>query len=107
MPVIVFSRGAHAWLNDLKKIDAPILGVDTACPIGDFYDAFNGEVCVQGNLDPILMNTTPEIVKHQTLELLNIMKSRPGHIFNLGHGILPQAKIECMESLVNTVKSFR
>jgi len=106
VPVIVFSRGAHAWKNELKNIGASILGVDTACPIGDFYDAFNGDVCVQGNLDPIIMNTTPEIVERQALDLLDTMKTRPGHIFNLGHGILPQAKIECMESLVETVRNF-
>lgn len=106
VPVIVFSRGAHGWTEDLKRIGAPVLGVDTACPIGEFYDTFGGEIAVQGNLDPVIMNTNPQIVEAQTLEILNTMKTRPGHIFNLGHGILPQARIECMETLVATVKNF-
>lgn len=107
VPVIVFSRGAHAWTEDLARIDADVLGLDTAGPIGKFYDDFSGKVAVQGNMDPVIMNTTPEIVQTQALEILETMKTRPGHIFNLGHGILPQAKIECMESLVTTVRNFK
>jgi len=107
VPVIVFSRGAHNWTQDLKKINADVLGVDWTCPMGEFYDKFDGNVAVQGNLDPVIMNTTPDIVRSQTLDILNTMKTRPGHIFNLGHGILPQAKIECMETLVQTIRNFR
>ncbi|MFQ6611430.1 MAG: uroporphyrinogen decarboxylase family protein, partial [Fidelibacterota bacterium] len=52
------------------------------------------------------LNTTPEIVHNETIKILKNMKSRPGHIFNLGHGILPDAKIECMDALVETVTGF-
>jgi uroporphyrinogen decarboxylase len=61
---------------------------------------------VQGNLDPVLLNTTPEIVGLQTRRMLDDMRERPGHIFNLGHGILPQAKIENVAALVDTVTAF-
>lgn len=107
VPVIVFSRGAHAWTDCLKRIDADVLGVDTACPIGEFYDIFKGKTAVQGNMDPVVMNTTPEIVASQSTDILETMRTRPGHIFNLGHGILPQAHIECMEALVTTVRNFQ
>ncbi len=61
----------------------------------------------QGNLDPVLLNTTPDIVRREATRLLESMRGRPGHIFNLGHGILPEAKIECVEALVATVTGWK
>ena len=61
---------------------------------------------LQGNLDPALLESDPDTVKNATLELLNKMKGDSGHILNLGHGIRPQAKIECMHALVQTVRDF-
>ncbi len=52
------------------------------------------------------MNTEPDIVITEALRILNDFNNRGGHIFNLGHGILPDAKIECMEALIETVTSF-
>ena len=62
------------------------------------------EVAVQGNLDPCLLTTTPAIVAAETKALLTSMRGAPGHIVNLGHGVPPDAKVECIESLVNTVR---
>ncbi len=106
IPVIVFAKGAHHWKNELIRTEASVLGLDWTYPIAKFYDELQGRVAVQGNLDPVLLNTTPEVVIQETQHLLKSMKGRPGHIFNLGHGILPQAKIECMEALVDTVIHF-
>ena len=64
-------------------------------------------VAVQGNFDPVLLNTTPGIVTREATRLLESMRGSAGHIFNLGHGILPQAKIECVEALVTTVTSWK
>ena len=64
-------------------------------------------VALQGNLDPILLNTTPEIVRRETTRLLESMRGTTGHIFNLGHGITPRAKLECMATLVETVTTWR
>ena len=63
-------------------------------------------IAVQGNLDPFLLNTTPEIVAARVQEFLISMEDCNGHIVNLGHGVPPTAKLECIESLVNTVRSF-
>lgn len=106
IPVIVFSRGAHHWIDDLRRIDATILGLDWTYPISRFYDELEGKVAVQGNLEPSLLSTTPQIVEKETLRILKEMDNRPGHIFNLGHGIQPEAKIECMEALVETVRGY-
>ncbi|HYP17731.1 MAG TPA: uroporphyrinogen decarboxylase [Opitutus sp.] len=64
-------------------------------------------VALQGNLDPVLLNTTPEIVRRESSRLLESMRGASGHIFNLGHGIMPHAKIECVEALVETVTRWR
>ena len=55
----------------------------------------------------LLGSSSPEIVRREATRLLNTMGGAPGHIFNLGHGIMPQAKIECMETLVSTVTGWR
>ena len=61
---------------------------------------------MQGNLNPDFINTTPEIVKDETLKILNEFGERKGLIFNLGHGIKPDGKIECMHALVETTINF-
>ena len=62
---------------------------------------------VQGNLDPFLMTTEPGIVTRETLRLLESMRGRSGHIFNLGHGLPPGSKLENIEALVQTVRAFQ
>lgn len=104
IPVIVFSRGAHHWIDDLRRIGADVLGVDWTYHISQFHDALEGNSAVQGNLDPSLLDTTPKIVEAETVRILKEMNNRSGHIFNLGHGIHPEAKIECVEALVETVQ---
>jgi uroporphyrinogen decarboxylase len=69
--------------------------------------AQNIQVALQGNLDPALLSTTPATVRYETLSLLESMRNRPGHIFNLGHGIPPDAKPECVATLVNTVTEWK
>jgi uroporphyrinogen decarboxylase len=65
------------------------------------------KIALQGNLDPVLLNTAPDIVRRETARLLESMRGAPGYILNLGHGILPEAKIECVEALVRTVVEWR
>jgi uroporphyrinogen decarboxylase len=61
---------------------------------------------VQGNLDPFLLTTTPELVAAETTRILREMKGAKGHVFNLGHGVPPNAKLECIQALVETVRSL-
>ena len=62
---------------------------------------------VQGNLDPFLLTTTPDLVAAETSRILGEMRGRPGHIFNLGHGVPPNARLENIDSLVEAVKNYR
>ena len=106
IPVIIFSKGSHDKINDLKKIGGNVYGVDSSISISQFWDDLGGKFAVQGNLNPDFMSTNPEIVKDETLNILNEFGERKGLIFNLGHGIKPDGKIECMHALVETIINF-
>ena len=90
VPVIVFGRGAHASWEVLVDTGANVLGVDWQVRLG--------------NLDPFVLTTTPEAVVSETRLILDETRGRPGHIFNLGHGVPPAAKLECVQALVDTVR---
>jgi len=106
-PVILYAKGAAAQLTDMAFTGARVLGVDWTVDLGVVRRLVPGNVALQGNLDPVLMNTTPEIVRTETTRLLETMRGARGHIFNLGHGIMPEAKIECMQALVDTVTTWK
>ncbi|NBQ57495.1 MAG: uroporphyrinogen decarboxylase [Opitutaceae bacterium] len=106
-PVILYAKGTGSQLTDQAFSGARVLSVDWTCDLAVVRRTLPANVAVQGNLDPILLNTTPEIVRREATRLLESMRGTAGHIFNLGHGITPQAKIECMEALVKTVTGWR
>jgi uroporphyrinogen decarboxylase len=106
-PVILYAKGVNAQLTDLAFSGARVLGVDWTADLGVVRRLVPANIALQGNLDPVLMNTTPEIVRRETTRLLETMRGANGHILNLGHGIMPQATIECMDALVNTVVTWK
>jgi uroporphyrinogen decarboxylase len=106
-PVILYAKGTPSQLTDQAFSGARVLGVDWTIDLSVARRLAPRNVALQGNLDPVLLNTTPEIVRRETTRLLEAMRGANGHIFNLGHGIMPQAKIECVESLVNTVTRWQ
>jgi uroporphyrinogen decarboxylase len=103
VPVIVFAKGAHGSLETLSRLKADVLGMDWTVDLPSARDQLPSTIGVQGNLDPLLLETTPEMVAAEAGKILTGMRGRPGHIFNLGHGVPPAAKLECIESLVATV----
>jgi uroporphyrinogen decarboxylase len=107
VPVILFSRGTHGQWDLLTSTGANVLSVDWTQPIGDVRAALPANVGVQGNLDPALLATTPQVVADETTRILQAMAGRRGHIFNLGHGVPPTAKLDCIAALVDTVRNFR
>ncbi len=106
-PVILYAKGTAAHLTDQAFTGVRVLSVDWTCDLAIVRRTLPGNVAVQGNLDPVLMQTTPEIVRREAGRLLESMRGANGHIFNLGHGITPAAKIECMQALVDTVTGWR
>jgi uroporphyrinogen decarboxylase len=107
VPVIVFSKDAHGNWNTLVDTGANILGIDSGVRLADIRKKLPEHIGVQGNLDPLLLLTTPEKVTAETNRILTEMRGARGHIFNLGHGVPPEAKLENITALVETVKNFK
>jgi len=106
VPVIVFSKGTHGNWPDLVNTGAQVLGVDSNVRLARIGQELPSNVGLQGNLDPFLLTTNPATVAAETRRLLLEMQGRPGHIFNLGHGVPPNAKLENITALVDTVRGF-
>ena len=108
LPVIVFSLGTHGNWDDLLATGANVLGIDWRFPLADARRLLPGNIGLQGNLAPALLSdATPEVVAAETARLLEAMRGRNGYIFNLGHGVPPEAKLENIAALVETVKNFK
>ncbi len=97
----------HDHLDALVATGADVLGVSWTGPLARVRDALPATVGVQGNLDPVVLNTTPEITAREAERILHEMGNRKGFIFNLGHGIQPTAKPENMAALVDFVTSWK
>lgn len=106
-PIILYAKGTASQISDQAFTGIRVLSVDWTNDLAIVRRQLPGNVAIQGNLDPVLLNTTPDIVRHEATRLLESMRGTAGHIFNLGHGIMPHAKIECMESLVDTVTTWK
>ena len=108
VPVIVFSKGANLSWNELTETGADVLGVDWNVRLSEVRKRVPRDIALQGNLNPSsLTEATPEEVATATRHLLEEMRGNNGYIFNLGHGVPPTANLECIESLVTTVRNFR
>ena len=107
VPVILFSKGVPGRLPQLVQTGASVLSVDWTQPLAGVRDLLPDNVGVQGNLDPVLLTTSPELVAAETTRILRDMAGRAGHVFNLGHGVPPAAKLGCIQALVDTVRNFK
>jgi uroporphyrinogen decarboxylase len=108
VPTIAFSLGTHGNWNDLISSGANVLGIDWQTSLADARKIIPPHIALQGNLPPALLaEATPEMVAAETKNILEVMRGRAGHIFNLGHGLTPGAKLENIAALVETVKNFK
>jgi uroporphyrinogen decarboxylase len=107
VPVIHFGTGAAGFFKELHAAGGDIMGVDWRINIDQAWMDISYRSAVQGNLDPaILFAPIPEI-RMRVHELLKRTGSRPGHIFNLGHGILPETPVENVKACVEIVREFK
>lgn len=108
VPVIEFSLGTHGNWPDLIASGANVLGIDWQTSLAEARKLIPAHLGIQGNLSPtLIVEGTPESVATETTAILETMRGRPGHIFNLGHGLTPGAKLENIQALVDTVKGFK
>ncbi len=106
LPIIVYANTKAKGLTEISKVKPQALGVHHGVDLAEIRKMLPTPLVLQGNLDPEIMSSNPENVRTETLKILESLKEDPAHIMNLGHGIRPNAKIECMEELVETVISF-
>lgn len=107
VPVIVFAKGRAHRAADIAAAGARVVSVDHESRLRAVAEALPSQVAVQGNLDPALVEAAPEEVRTAAQALLESMRGRPGHVVNLGHGIRPEARLDSVEALVETVRNFR
>jgi uroporphyrinogen decarboxylase len=107
VPVILFAKGVHGNWEQLVDTRPQVLGIDWNLRLSEVAGRLPASVGVQGNLDPFLLSTNPAAVAAETSRILGEMRGRRGHIFNLGHGVPPNAKLENIQALVDTVRGWR
>jgi uroporphyrinogen decarboxylase len=103
VPTIVFTKGGGGALGDLAKCGASAVGIDWTVDIGDARRRVGGSVAIQGNLDPLVLLTDPATVAREAAAVVRAAGSAPGHVFNLGHGIVPSTPPDHVAILVDTV----
>jgi uroporphyrinogen decarboxylase len=107
VPVINFATGNPALLPCLTESAGArknvVIGVDWRIRLDDAWKMIGYDKAVQGNLDPVILLSTPAEIRRRAKEILSQAAHRPGHIFNLGHGVLPQTPVENAIALVEAV----
>ena len=103
VPVILYAKAMGHKATDLMQTGAKILSLDWTMNLRQMRRSIGNGAAVQGNLDPVVLTTTPEITRREAQRVINDAGNQPGFIFNLGHGMIPSAKIECVEALMEVV----
>jgi uroporphyrinogen decarboxylase len=107
VPVIHFGTGAAGFFKELHAAGGDVMGVDWRINIDQAWMDISYRSAIQGNLDPtVLFAPLPELKLHVT-DLMRRTGTRPGHIFNLGHGILPETPVENVKAVVEIVREFK
>ncbi|MCA1634850.1 MAG: uroporphyrinogen decarboxylase [Acidobacteria bacterium] len=102
VPVLHFGTGTAALLELMREAGGDVIGLDWRVRLDEAW-ARLGDVAVMGNFDSVALFTNPEVVRRRARQILEQAAGRPGHIFNLGHGILPETPVENVLALVEAV----
>ncbi len=105
-PTIVFARNVHHNWRQVVKTGGDALGIDWSIDLRDVADTIPADVAVQGNLDPALLLAKPESAAEEARRICESMRGRDGFIFNLGHGVPPEADIAAIQAIAETVQNF-
>ncbi|HEX6963603.1 MAG TPA: uroporphyrinogen decarboxylase [Lacipirellula sp.] len=102
-PLIHFGTGNPALLPHMAEAGGDVIGVDWRISLADAWKAVGYDRAVQGNLDPAVLLASREVIQQQAESVLDAAANRPGHIFNLGHGVLQQTPVDNVRALVDFV----
>jgi uroporphyrinogen decarboxylase len=104
VPVIYFGTDSATLLPSMKETTADVIGLDWRIPLDEGWRSLGSRGAVQGNLDPVLLFADWKELKSRAEDILRRAAGRPGHIFNLGHGILPETPVENVKALASFVQ---
>lgn len=107
VPAIHFGTGAAGFFRELHAAGGDVIGVDWRVNIDQVWSDISYRSAIMGNLDPAALFAPLPELKEKVTELLKRTGSRPGHIFNLGHGILPETPVENVKAVVQMVRDFK
>jgi len=103
VPVIVFTKGGGQWLEAIADCGTDAVGLDWTTDIGAARERVGDRVCLQGNMDPTLLNASPERIREEVAQILTSFGEGSGHVFNLGHGITPGINPDHVAAMVDAV----
>ncbi len=103
VPVIHFTTGTGGMLETIRQAGGDVVGVDWRVDLGAAWDRLGEQVGIQGNLDPLTLLAPLPHLRDRAAEVLRQAAGRPGHIFNLGHGVLPETPMDNVQALVELV----
>jgi uroporphyrinogen decarboxylase len=103
-PVIYFGTDSATLLPSMQETGAEVIGLDWRIPLDEGWRSLGFKGAVQGNLDPVLLFADWKELKSRAEDVLHRAGGRPGHIFNLGHGILPETPVENVKALAKFVR---
>lgn len=106
VPVIYFGVDTASLLSTMRETGADVIGLDWRVPLAEGWKAIGEGCAVQGNLDPIALFAPEDVLQTRVREVLDAAAGRPGHIFNLGHGIVPGTPVENVIKTVEWVKEL-
>jgi uroporphyrinogen decarboxylase len=106
VPIIYFGTNSATLLPAMKETGADVIGLDWRIPLDEGWARLDYDCAVQGNLDPVLLFADWQELKSRAEEILRRAAGRPGHIFNLGHGILPETPVENVKNLARFVQEY-
>ena len=103
IPVILFTKGGGLWLQDIADTGCDAVGLDWSVDIHLARQQIGDKVALQGNMDPAIMATNPDVIKQEAARILAGFGHGNGHVFNLGHGITPNITPDNVAALVDAV----
>uniref|UniRef100_UPI00307D8111 uroporphyrinogen decarboxylase family protein n=1 Tax=Ignavibacterium sp. TaxID=2651167 RepID=UPI00307D8111 len=103
-PIIFFAKGVHHNLEKMGDIGADVIGLDWTMNLSEVRSKIGKRVALQGNLDPTVLYANKDYIKKEVISVLESFGYGSGHIFNLGHGVLPDVNPENVKALVQFVK---
>lgn len=106
-PRIYFALNSSHLLREIGDCGADVISVDWRVDLARASEALGHRFVLQGNLDPAVLYAAPAVIERSATELLRLGRGLPGHVFNLGHGVLPETPVEHAELLVRTVQAAR